>query len=141
MKKSTKIELAGAALAAGALGAYYFFGSDSGKKHRLQAAAWMKKAEKDIVVQASKLKDAAFNEENYNKIVAAVSEKYQTMKNLDAEDVAKFVAVVGSAWKDIKDMKKNGVTKAKIANSVKKVQKITGNAGAPAPKRKKAAAK
>ena len=61
MKTSTKIGLS-AFVAAGAAGAaYYLFGTEKGKKHRLQAEAWMKQAEEEFVTEAYKLKDADFN--------------------------------------------------------------------------------
>ncbi len=108
MKTKTKVELAGATAAtAGALGAaYYFFGAKGAKKHRKEAVVWMTKAEKEIMAEAKKLKNATFNEKNYKKIVATVAAKYKALPKIDQKDVAHFHKALTSAWKELKNVEK-----------------------------------
>lgn len=118
MKKSTKskVELAIAGVAASALagaGAYYFYASKNAKKHRATTVAWMKKAEKEVITRAKKLKAEAVNSAAYKQIVADVSKKYHSLKNVDAADVKDFAATLNASWKKIeKDLVKK-VTAAK----------------------------
>lgn len=90
-----------AGLAAAAAGAYYFYYSKSAAKNRKKAKVWMEKAEKEIMAKVKKLKDVAFNEENYKMIVDSVSEKYKKVKDIGAEELGEFVSVLKGAWKDI----------------------------------------
>lgn len=104
MKQTTKKRVAigtGAAAAAAALGAaaYYFYGSKDAKKNRKKASAWMRAAEREVMTRARALKDAAFTEENYKKIVREVAKKY---KEMEPDEVAAFVAGLTKAWKDVK---------------------------------------
>lgn len=101
MKKITKLEVA-AGLAAVAAGAYYLYYSKSAKRNRAAVKDWMKKAEKEIVAEAKKLKDAALNEDNYKRIVSAVSSKYQKLRKLESAEVEEFMTTLGSAWTRVK---------------------------------------
>ncbi len=101
MKKITKLEVV-AGLAAAAAGAYYLYYSKSAKKNRAAMKSWMGKAEKEIVTEAKKLKDAALNEDNYRRIVSAVSSKYQKLRKLESGEVEEFISTLGSAWTRIK---------------------------------------
>lgn len=91
-----------AGLAAAAAGAYYLYYSKSAKKNRAAVKDWMEKAEKEIVAEARKLKDAALNEDNYKRIVSAVSSKYQKLRKLESGEVEEFMTTLGSAWTRIK---------------------------------------
>ncbi len=100
----SKVGLAVAGIAATALasaGAFYFYGSKNAKKHRAETLEWMKKAEKEIMVRAKKMKKDAMNSAEYKKIVAEVSKKYESLKNVDAKDVQDFALTLTKAWKDI----------------------------------------
>jgi hypothetical protein len=93
--------VAGAAAIAGAL--YYLYGTESGKKQRVKIVAWMKDAEKDILEEVSRLKDTAFTEENYRRIVKEVTKRYEALKNLDPDAIAAFMVHANSAWKIAKE--------------------------------------
>jgi uncharacterized protein HemX len=103
MKKSTKRGLEGAAALAGAAGAaagaYYFYGSKNAKKNRKAAGVWMGKAEREVMANAKKLKIAATDKKNYDKVVKAVSAKYKDLQKLDAKDVAEFVRGMSEQWR------------------------------------------
>lgn len=107
MEKKTKIGIVSATVAAvgAAAGAYYFYGSKDAKKHRVEAAAWMKKAEKEIITQAKRLKEEMFTRENYEKIVSQVSAKYREMKDVGKDEVDDFVESLNDAWDDIQEKK------------------------------------
>ncbi len=125
MKKKTKtnIRLAAAGVVASALagaGAYYFYGSKKAKQHRTETIAWMKKAEKEILSRAKKLKKEALNSAAYKQIVAEVSEQYKALEHVDAKDVQDFAKTLLASWKDIeKDLVK------KVSGAQKIVKKIT----------------
>jgi len=91
-----------AGLAAAAVGAYYFYYSKHAKKNRTKAKAWMVQAEREVMAKVEKLKDAAFNEENYKRIVDAVTSRYREMGGITAEELEEFVSVLRSAWKDLR---------------------------------------
>ena len=91
----------GIAAAAAAAGAYYFYYSKGAAKNRAVAKVWMKKAEKEIISETKKLKEAALNEKNYHKIVATVSDKYQKLKKLESGELKGFSTALKSAWKKV----------------------------------------
>ena len=82
---------------AGAAAAYMYMGKEAPAR-RKKVAAWMKKAEKDIVREAMKLKDSAFTEENFEKIVETVTKKYRQAQNLSPEAVGQFIAMITEGW-------------------------------------------
>ncbi len=94
-----------AALGAAAAG-YYFYADKNAKKHRDHALKWMSKAEKEIMVRAMKLKDAALDEKNYKAVVDAVVLKYQTLPKVDPKDLAKFRKALKGAWKEFRKARK-----------------------------------
>ncbi len=100
MNTITKVGLVGAI--AGAMG-YYFYGSENAKKNRSHALEWMKKAEKEVFERVSELKDSAFNEKNYKKIVNEVGEKYRMLHKLSSKEIVRFITVVSDAWEDLKE--------------------------------------
>ena len=104
MLTSSKVELAvagGVATALVSAGAYYFLASKNAKKHRAETVTWMKKAEQEVLSKAKKLKADTMNSKNYKAIVAEVSDKYTTLKNVDAADVNDFITTLSNAWKHI----------------------------------------
>jgi coenzyme F420-reducing hydrogenase alpha subunit len=67
-----------------------------------------KKAEKEIISKAKKLKDEAFNRKNYEDIVGLVAKKYSSLKEVESKDVSQFVSNLNGAWKDLsKKLKKD----------------------------------
>lgn len=104
MKKSGTMGVVAGIAAAGAAaaGAYYLYYSKDAKKNRAKVKDWTVKAEKEIVAEAKKLKDATFNEKNYKAIVSAVTAKYQKLKKFEATEGKEFMSALGSAWAKIK---------------------------------------
>ncbi len=109
-KTGSKVGMAVAGLAATALagaGTWYFYGSKKAKEHRKDTVAWMKKAEKEVVTKAKKLKSDAVNSAEYKKIVAEVAKKYSAIKSVDANDLKDFAHTLTKSWKHIeKDLVK-----------------------------------
>jgi len=104
MKETTKkiaatLGAAGATMA-GAAGAYYLYGSEDAAKNRRKVGAWMRRAEREIVHEAKRLKGTAFTQENANRIIAAVARRYKMARGLDPQDVQRFVAAVQKSWHD-----------------------------------------
>lgn len=82
---------------AGAAAAYLYIGKGAPAR-RKKVATWYKAAEKEIVTEASKLKNAAFNEENYQRIIDVVAKRYEQVRKLSPEEVAQFIAVMREGW-------------------------------------------
>jgi len=97
--KKTAATLAGATMAAAA-GVYYLYGSEKASTHRRKVGAWMRRAEREIVYEAKRLKDTAFTDANAKRIINVVASRYQLAKALDPKDVKQFVAAVRKSWKD-----------------------------------------
>src|ERR1700677_4013763 len=74
-----------AALAAAAAGAYYFYGSKHSAQNRKQMKGWMIKARGDMVEKLENLKD--MSQENYDKAVSEVMDKYKKVKNIDPNEL------------------------------------------------------
>lgn len=100
-----------AALAAAAAGAYYFYGAKHSPQHRKQMKGWMIKAKGDVVEKLENLKD--MSQENYDKIVDQVAEKYGKLKNVDPEDIKAMVADMRKHWKNISGQFKPAPAKRK----------------------------
>lgn len=126
MKESTKktaaaLGAAGATMAAAA-GAYYLYGSEKASAHRRKVGAWMRRAEREIVHEAKRLKSAAYTDQNIKRVINEVAKRYEAARDLDPKDVKKFISAVQKSWKDAgKAVKSRGssVTK-KATKSVKK---------------------
>ena len=88
-----------AALAAAAAGAYYFYGSKHSPQHRKQMKGWMIKARGEVVEKLENVKD--LTQENYDKVVTQVMEKYKKVKNASPEEVAALTKDIQKHWKSI----------------------------------------
>lgn len=104
MKQSTKktavaLGAAGATMAAAA-GAYYLYGSEKASVHRRKVGAWMRRAEREIVHEAKRLKNAAYTDQNIRRVIVGVAKRYEMTRDLDPKDVKQFVAAVQKSWKD-----------------------------------------
>jgi hypothetical protein len=104
MKQSTKktavaLGAAGATMAAAA-GAYYLYGSEKASAHRRKVGAWMRRAEREIVHEAKRLKNAAYSDQNIRRVIDQVAKRYEAARELDPKDVKQFVAAVQKSWKD-----------------------------------------
>ena len=117
---STKAKVAlgagAAALAiAGIAGAYFLYGKD-GAKNRKQIKAWALKAKGEALEKIEKLKEV--NEDAYNMVVDAVSQKYAKLKTTTPEEVEAFVKEMKTYWKHM-----NSDLAPKAKKVVKKVAK------------------
>lgn len=104
MKESTKktaaaLGAAGATMAAAA-GAYYLYGSEKASAHRRKVGAWMRRAEREIVHEAKRLKSAAYTDANIRRVIDEVAKRYETARDLDPKDVREFVSAVQKSWQD-----------------------------------------
>lgn len=104
MKQTTKktavaLGAAGATMAAAA-GAYYLYGSEKASAHRRKVGAWMRRAEREIVHEAKRLKSAAYSDQNIRRVINEVAKRYESARDLDPQDVRQFVAAVQKSWKD-----------------------------------------
>jgi uncharacterized protein YpuA (DUF1002 family) len=119
MKQSTKktaaaLGAAGATMAAAA-GAYYLYGSEKAAAHRRKVGAWMRRAEREIVHEAKRLKNAAYTDQNIRRVIDEVAKRYESARDLDPKDVKQFVAAVQKSWKDAGKVVKNRVGVRKSA--------------------------
>lgn len=88
------------ALAAAAAGAYFLHGSSKGPARRKALKSWSLKMKGDVMEQLENMKD--LTEVEYYKVIDTVAEKYQTLKNIDPEELSKTIKVLKTHWKDIK---------------------------------------
>jgi hypothetical protein len=133
MKESTKktaaaLGAAGATMAAAA-GAYYLYGSEKASAHRRKVGAWMRRAEREIVHEAKRLKSAAYTDANIKRVINEVAKRYEVAKELDPKDVKEFVSAVQKSWQDA-----GKVVKSRVAD--KFAPKKTAAKKKPAAKKK-----
>jgi hypothetical protein len=117
----TEIGLALAGLAAIA-GTVFLYGTDAGQKKRKQIKGWTLKAKGEVIEKLETLKEV--NEENYHKVVDAVTAKYQKLKTVAPEELNEVVADLKKSWKHIvKIAKSSSAPKKAVKKPVKKVAK------------------
>lgn len=85
---------------AAAAGAYYLYGSEKASAHRRKVGAWMRRAEREIVHEAKRLKSAAYTDQNIRRVIDEVAKRYETARDLDPKDVKEFVSAVQRSWQD-----------------------------------------
>lgn len=104
MKKTTKTAgvaaVATAATMAAAAGAYYLYGGEKASAHRRKVGAWMRRAEREIVHEAKRLKDKAYTDQNIKRVIGEVTRRYEAARDLDPKDVKQFISAVRKSWKD-----------------------------------------
>lgn len=113
MSKTTQhaaaaLSAAGATMAAAA-GAYYLYGSEKASAHRRTVGAWMRRAEREIVHEAKRLKSAAYSDQNIRRVINQVAKRYEAARELDPHDVKQFVAAVQKSWTNAGRVVKNRV--------------------------------
>lgn len=94
--KSGLIGLAAAAIA----GAYFLYGSKEGAKRRAKVKGWMLKAKGEVLDKLETMKEV--NQESYNKLVDAVTEKYGKVKNIESTELVALTADLKRHWNNIK---------------------------------------
>lgn len=139
IKTAAALGVAGATMAAAA-GAYYLYGSEKASQHRRKAGAWMRRAEREIVHEAKRLKDKAYTDENVKRVIKEVAKRYEMARDIDPKDVQQFVSAVQKSWQDAGKAVKNRLApKATIKKVAKKVvQKMAKKTTAKMAKKKSA---
>ncbi|MGM0482648.1 MAG: hypothetical protein ACQEP6_02180 [Patescibacteria group bacterium] len=103
------------ALAAGAAGAYFLYGTKEGAKRRKKMKSWAVRMKGDVMKKLENLKEV--NEEIYNKVIDEVGEQYKKVKSIDPQEVADMVDEMKRYWKHVR---KDLEAPAKKASSKKK---------------------
>lgn len=99
-KKTAEVAAVAAATMAAAAGAYYLYGSEKASAHRRKVGAWMRRAEREIVHEAKRLKDKAYTDQNIRRVIGEVTKRYEAARDLDPKDVKQFIAAIQKSWKD-----------------------------------------
>lgn len=110
-KKSNvgKMVAAGAGVIALSTAAYLLFGPE-GKKHRKDLKSWMIKMKAEVMEKMEEAKE--LTGPAYEAIVNEVSEKYKSLKNISADDLAKEAQSLKKHWKMMSsEMKKKAAEK------------------------------
>jgi len=149
-KEVKKVENTGGAaglglaiVAATAAAGYFLYGSKNGAKNRAKIKGWSLKAKGEVLEHMEKLKDVS--EDEYNKVLDKVGDKYAKVKNIDTDEVKAMIDDMRKHWKNIqkhiepkaKKVAKKTVKKAtKAAKTVvnktaKKVVKATAEKKTP----------
>ena len=95
-----KMVLGLAAIAAGAAGAYFLYGTKEGAKMKKQIKGWTVKMKGEVIHKMESMKDVS--EGNYHKLIDEVQKKYRGAKNIDPSELDKLIAELKSHWKNIK---------------------------------------
>jgi hypothetical protein len=98
-------------VAAAAIGTYFLYGAKGASSNRKKVKGWMLKAKGEILEKLEKAQEVSA--EGYDMAVAQVMKKYEAMKEVDANDVAAFVADLKKHWKEAKGGAKKSVKKSK----------------------------
>ena len=131
-------EIAAGLIAAAAAG-YYFYGSSKAKNHRKIAAAWATKMKKEVIRDASRLKD--ISSRDFGKVVDTVADTYRGVRSIDATDLKRAAQELKSNWDIVqREIEKTGkrdlsrakvVGKATLARTKKTVTKVVKKATTP----------
>lgn len=124
MKQTTKktalaLGAAGATMAAAA-GAYYLYGSEKAAQNRRKVGAWMRRAEREIVHEAKRLKNTAYSDANIRRVINAVADRYEAARELDPDDVKLFISAVQRSWKQAGKAVQSRSRKTKKSTRAKK---------------------
>ena len=95
-----KVALGLAAIAAGAAGAYFLYGTKEGAKMKKQIKGWTVKMKGEVLHKMEGMKDVS--EAGYHNLIDEVQKKYRGAKNIDVSELDKLVAELKSHWKNIK---------------------------------------
>jgi len=117
-------------------GAYYLYGSEKASAHRRKVGAWMRRAEREIVYEAKRLKSAAYTDANIRRVIDGVARRYESARDLDPQDVRQFVFAVQKSWKDAGKVVKSRVAKIAPKRKSKKAAKVRSRAASKKRKRK-----
>jgi gas vesicle protein len=106
--------LAIGAIAAGAAGAYFMFGSKKAKQNRAHMKSWVYKAKSEVIDRMEQLKNVS--EDEYKKLVDTVINTYQNKGNVSVQEVAQIAKDLKAHWKNIRnDIKKHTSTRSTTA--------------------------
>lgn len=92
--------LMGAAAAGAAAAGYYFFAHKNAKKHRDKAAKWAVDFKKDVMQQASQIKN--LDKAALGGIVDGVSKAYEGVRNLDHKDLMRAANELKDNWQKLR---------------------------------------
>lgn len=108
-KTAVGLGVAGLALA-GLAGAYFLYGSKDAAKNRTKIKSWMLKTKAEVMDKLERAKD--LSEENFGMIIDTAAAKYG--KNVQTEDIQKYVKSLKKHWREIK-REVNGAPKKKAS--------------------------
>ncbi|MES3005999.1 MAG: hypothetical protein V4664_03580 [Patescibacteria group bacterium] len=86
--------------AAAAAGAYFLYGTKDGKKMQKKVRGWSLKAKGEVLEKLENLKEV--NEDAYHKTVDAVLKRYETVKSVDAAELASIAKELKGHWANIR---------------------------------------
>jgi hypothetical protein len=98
--KKVAVGIGLATLAAAAAGAYFLYGTDQGKKKRKEIKGWALKMKGEVLDKMEKME--SLSEDTYKNVVDSVARGYQSMKNIDAAEVAVLATELKNHWKNIR---------------------------------------
>lgn len=117
MKKNNKKKvIAGAALAtaAAAGAAYWLYGSKDAAKHRKMIGDWSKKAQKEVMAAAKKIKN--LDKSSYAELVSKSIQRYSKAKGITSKELSGLKRELKTAWNNLE---KSASPKKKSAEAKK----------------------
>ncbi len=94
-----KVGLFGAAL--GAVGSWFLFGTEAGKKKQADIATLAAKIKDDVLVEAKRLK--VENEPAMHGVIEHVVAKYHGLQNIDRSIFDTIASELKTHWSEVKD--------------------------------------
>lgn len=101
-----------------AAGAYFLYGTKAGAAQRKKIRGWTLKAKGEVLERLEQLRE--INETAYQDIVDKVTSRYQTMKNIDSQELQAFVQDLKSSWQHIQKSVKGKSSKPAKSSPKKK---------------------
>ena len=100
------------------LGAHFLFNTEKGKKSLKHIKSWAFKMKGELLERLEKAKN--IDETTYHKIIDDLSNKYQKIKGMTADEVSDITKELKSNWKKIKDEAKKTQLLQSAKSAVKK---------------------
>ncbi len=111
-----------AGITAAAIGGYYLYGHEDAEKNRAKVRGWMLRAKGDVLDELEKVGEVT--ESAYAKAVDAVTTKYKELRNIEPDELEKFMSEMKAHWQGIKKtLSKTSPAKKAVAKKPSKKAK------------------
>jgi gas vesicle protein len=85
----------------GAVGTWFLYGTEAGKKRREEVEALAARIKNDVLAEARRVK--AENEPAIREVIETVAAKYRGIQNVDATILSEVVSDLKNRWSEVKN--------------------------------------